>query len=214
MTALYVNPFLSACEDLQGRIYKILELDGLPALRQRYPDGSYADETLYLVVRFFGWLSAVTRHGPYALDPFVIEHATAVRRAFATSKQGYPVGPFNFFSAEQKALGKLVMHDVEGEFGRELDTISYYEFRDIINSPYRMPESRAVQETLENLRKAKSPEDIDGRDRLALAQNHLVELLDYVEKREGYSLFVGQRQKCRCERPLQAASPKLVLHQA
>tara|TARA_Y100000780_G_scaffold59474_1_gene51887 strand:+ start:177 stop:458 length:282 start_codon:yes stop_codon:yes gene_type:complete len=28
-SALYVNPFLDACNDLQGRIYNILMLDGL-----------------------------------------------------------------------------------------------------------------------------------------------------------------------------------------
>jgi len=54
MAALYVNPFLSACEDLQSRIYNVLELQGLQALRERYPDGTYAEETLYLIVRYFG----------------------------------------------------------------------------------------------------------------------------------------------------------------
>jgi len=44
MTALYINPFLSACEDLQSRIYKLLELDGLPKLRERYPDGGYMEK--------------------------------------------------------------------------------------------------------------------------------------------------------------------------
>ncbi len=29
LAALYVNPFMSACEDLQSRIYNILELGGL-----------------------------------------------------------------------------------------------------------------------------------------------------------------------------------------
>jgi len=31
--ALYVNPFMSACEDLQSRIYNILERGGLRTLR-------------------------------------------------------------------------------------------------------------------------------------------------------------------------------------
>lgn len=197
MAALYVNPFLSACEDLQSRIYKILELDGLPSLRARYPDGSYADETLYLIVRFFGWLAAVNRYGPYTQDPKVIRLASSVRRAFATSKAGSPVGPFNFFLAEQKALGKLVMHHIEGEYGHEMDTISYYEFRDIVNSPHRMPESPAVTQTIKALKSAKRIEDIPGRERLAEAQNHLVELLNYIEGKEGFSLFGADRKKCR-----------------
>src|SRR6267142_4181403 len=55
LAALYVNPFMSACEDLQSRIYNILELRGLRKLRERYPDGAYAEEILYLIVRYFGW---------------------------------------------------------------------------------------------------------------------------------------------------------------
>jgi hypothetical protein len=196
ITALYVNPFLSACEDLQSRIYKLIELDGLPELRKRYSDGSYADETLYVLVRFFGWLSAVNRYGPYTQDAVVIQYSAAIRRAFATSSGNNEVGPFNFFPAEQKALGKMVMHSMEGEFGHELDTISYYEFRDFIQSPYRKPESSAVDQTLETLRKAKRAEDIEGRERLVEAQNHLVDLLCYLEKKLGYSYFPTKRKKC------------------
>lgn len=211
ISALYVNPFLSACEDLQSRIYKLLELDGLTFLQERYPDGSYADETLYLIVRFFGWLAAVNRHGPYTQDAVVIEHAVGIRKAFGTSKPGYPIGPFNFFPAEQKALGKIIMHETEGEYGRELDTISFYEFREVVNSDYRMPESVAVKQTLENLRSAKSAEDIEGQERLAEAQNHLVDLLEYLENKEGYSLFPGTRKRCYCEN-LVDASPGRILH--
>jgi hypothetical protein len=197
ITALYVNPFLSACEDLQSRIYKIIELEGLAELRERYPDGAYAEETLYLIVRFFGWLAAVGRYGPYTQDAVMIKHAAAIRRSFATSSsKDREVGPFNFFPAEQKALGKMVMHSLEGEYGHEMDTISYYEFRDVIQSPYRMPESSAVSQTLGALRAAKRAEDLEGRERLAEAQNHLVDLLDYLESKEGYSYFPAKRKKC------------------
>ncbi len=202
ITALYVNPFLTACEDLQARIYNILELDGLGKLRERYPDGSFAEETLYLIVRFFGWSVAVNRYGPYTQDRHVIRHMTAVRRAFATSRAGCPVGPFNFFLAEQRALGKLMMHRVDGEYGHEMDTISYYEFRDICRSPERMPDSAAVTETLEALRSAGSADGLRGAERLAEAQGRLVDLLAYLERQEGYSLFEGTRKKCATSRPL------------
>lgn len=196
ITALYVNPFLSACEDLQSRIYKLIVLDDLSGLRKRYPDGSYAEETLYYLVRFFGWLSAVSRYGPYTQDAVVIRYSAAIRRAFATSIGNHEVGPFNFFPAEQKALGKMVMHSIEGEFGHEMDTISFYEFRDFIQSPYRMPESSAVTQTLEMLRKAEHVEDIVGRERLVEAHGHLVNMLNYLERKLGYSYFHGKRKKC------------------
>ena len=202
ITALYVNPFLSACEDLQSRIFKLIDLDGLPELKKRYPDGSYAEETLYLLVRFFGWLAAVGRYGPYTQDAVMIKYSAAIRRAFATTSGDSNVGPFNFFPAEQKALGKMIMHSMEGEFGHEMDTISFYEFRDIIQSPYRMPESPAVIQTIEALRTAKTAKDIDGWERLVEAQNHLVDLLDYLESKEGYSYFPAKRKKCSSVRPV------------
>lgn len=195
MAALYVSPFLSACEDLQSRIYKILELGGLGSLRERYPDGAYAEETLYLIVRYFGWSAAVGRYGPYTQDPEVIRLATAARRAFATSSSKRPVGPFNFFLPEQKALGKMVMNSVEGEHGRELDTISYYEFKEQLESP-PLSESESVNQSLEALRNAEGVHKVLGRERLAEAQNHLVDLLGYLEAQEGYSLFAGDRKKC------------------
>ncbi|MEA3274105.1 MAG: hypothetical protein U9Q81_02160 [Pseudomonadota bacterium] len=195
MAALYVSPFLSACEELQSRIYKILELDGLGSLRRRYPDGAYAEETLYLIVRFFGWSAAVNRYGPYTQDPEVIRLVTASRRAFSTSNSKRPVGPFNFFIPEQKALGKIVMHSLEGEFGRELDTISFYEFKELLGSP-PMSDSESVKQSLNALRSADAVHDIVGNERLADAQSHLVDLLSYLEEREGYSLFQGERRKC------------------
>ena len=208
LTALYVNPFMSACEDLQSRIYKILELGGLDSLRERYPDGSYADETLYLLVRFFGWSTAVNRYGPYTQDPFVIDQVTSVRRTFATARPGHSVGPFNFFLPEQKALGKIVMHTMEGEYGHELDTISYYDFKERLESA-PLKDSHSVRQSLETLRKAKTAEDIVGRDRLAEAQNHIVKLLAYLEKKEGYTLFQGTRQTCtrfkKLDAPIESA---------
>jgi hypothetical protein len=193
--ALYVNPFLAACEDMQSRIYKMLELDGLDVLRERYPDGSHAEETLYLIVRYFGWSAVVNRHGPYTQDPTVIEHTTAIRKAFASSSQGHPVGPFNFFMPEQKALGKIIMHSIEGEQGPELDTISYYDFKACLkDSPLK--DSHAVNQSLEALRKARHARDIVGSERLVEAQNHIIDLLEYMEELEGFTLFQGDRKKC------------------
>lgn len=195
LAAQYVNPFMSACEDLQSRIYKILELGGLDSLRERYPDGAYAEETLYLLVRFFGWSTVVNRYGPYTQDPFVIEQVTAIRRTFSTAGKGYLVGPFNFFLPEQKALGKIVMYTIEGEHGFEFDTISYYDFKEQLNAA-PLKDSKSVQQTLETLHKAKTAQDIVGRERLAEAQNHIIGLLSYLEENEGYTLFQGTRQAC------------------
>ncbi len=194
MVALYVYPFLSACEDLQSRIYNILELKGLRVLRKRYPDASYADETLYLIVRYFGWVAAMHRYGTHAQDPEVIHLTEAVHNAFATPQ--YPLGAFNFFRPEQKALGKLVMHRFEGQYGVELDTIPYYSFQKQLSIP-PLADSEAVKQTLNALKKATHAGNLAGRFRLAEAQNQLVDLLEYLEEKEGISLFPGTRSKCQ-----------------
>jgi len=204
LAALYVNPFLSACEDLQSRIYHILELDGLRTLKKRYPDGAYAEETLYLIVRYFGWAAAMHRYSPYAQDPVVTRLAEAVRDAFATTDAEFVVGPFNFFHPEQKALGKLVMSRLEGQHGIEFDTISSYEFKERLTAP-PLSDSQAVQQSLEALRTAQKVESLPGQKRLVKAQRHLVDLLGYLEGKEGYSLFTGERKKC-AERSAEADS--------
>jgi hypothetical protein len=195
LAALYVNPFMSACEDLQSRIYSILELGGLRRLRERYPDGAYAEETLYLIVRYFGWAATLSRYSPYSQDPVVIRLSEAVRDTFATTVAGFPVGAFNFFHPEQKALGKVVMSRIPGQHGIELDTISSYKFKERLTRP-ALSNSPSVQQTLEVLRNAKDAEHLPGRSRLEKAQHHLVDLLHYLEDKEGYRLFAGERKKC------------------
>lgn len=193
MVALYVNPFLSACEDLQSRIYNLLNLNGLATLRQRYPDGTYAEETLYLIIRFFGWLSTVRRYGPYTQDPVVIRLSEAVRNAFATAD--YPVGPFAFFRPEQKELGKMVMDRFEGQYGIELDTVPWYMFMEKLESA-PLTDSLAIRQSIQALRETEDIATLPGRERLAEVQSHLVDLLRYMEHKEGFSLFPGLRKKC------------------
>ena len=195
ISALYVNPFLSACEDLQSRIYSILELDGLRALRKRYPDGSYADETLYLIVRYFGWAVAIQRHGEYTQDPVVMRFGSVVSHAFSNASSEEQVGPFNFFHPEQKAMGKLVMTTVQGQYGLEPETISYHEFRKYLGSP-PLSESESVRETLEALRNADDASSLPGRQRLTVVQHQLIDLISYIEGKLGYTLFHGERIKC------------------
>ena len=125
--------------------------------------------------------------------------AEAVRDAFATTNVEFPVGPFNFFHPEQKALGKMVMSRMQGEHGIELDTISSYKFRERLASP-ALSNSQSVQQSLVALRNAADAENLPGRNRLEKAQHHLVDLLQYLEDREGYRLFAGERKKCSSQR--------------
>jgi hypothetical protein len=133
------------------------------------------------------------RYGTHTQDPEVIRLTEAVHNAFATPK--YTVGAFTFFRPEQKALGKLVMHRFEGQFGVELDTIPYYTFQKQLLSP-PLSDSEAVKQTLEALRKATHGKNLEGWQRLVEAQKYLVDLLTYLEAKEGFTLFPGERLKC------------------
>ena len=88
LAALYINPFLDACEDLQSRLYNLLERDGFTVLRRRHPDGAHAAETLHLIARYFAWEAIVFRYGPYTRDAEVIRLTEAVRDGFARSDLG------------------------------------------------------------------------------------------------------------------------------
>jgi hypothetical protein len=192
LVALYINPFLSACEELQSRLYNLLCRNGLIVLRSATPDGAHAEETLYLIVQYFGWQRCVYRHGPYSQDPRVLEIAEKIREAFANSNR--PVGPFCFFRTEQRVLGQVVIEKQQGEFGPEAETIPFYEFKERMRKP-PFSEMRAVRETLRGLREADDPSRLEGRERIAEVQNHLVDLLEYIEGREGFTLFVGGPRK-------------------
>jgi len=194
LAALYVNPFLLACEELQSRLYNILELGGLKVLRDRYPGDGHAEETLYLIAQYFGWERCVYRYGPYTWDRKVIELTEAIRAAFATSRLG--VGAFCFFRPEQRALGQIVMKRRDSEFGPEFETTSLYEFKEQLGSP-PFDGMSSVGQTLAALRDASSVAALEGRHRLAEVQNHLVDLLSYMEGQEGFTLFPGQRQKAQ-----------------
>jgi len=68
LAALYVNPFLFACEDLQSRLYNILCGGGLGVLRQQYRNGRHAVELIYLIARYFAYEELLIRYSPYGVD--------------------------------------------------------------------------------------------------------------------------------------------------
>ena len=44
-------------------------------------------------------------------------------------------------------------------------------------------------------------------ERLAEAQNHIIDLLAYIEEREGFTLFQGEREKCTGSRKTRSRAP-------
>ena len=82
----------------------------------------------------------------------------------------------------------------EGPFGIELDSVSLTQFRELLDrSP--LNEMSIVKESLGALESAADSETLAGQPPLRAVQNALVDLIDHIEKLEGFSLFVGVRKK-------------------
>jgi len=195
---LSVHSFMEAAQALQSRLYNILELQGLGALRSKYPSGEYAEEILYLIARYFGW-ECVLRKGAYGKDKKVITSADRIREAFATGKYG--TGAFEVYRPKQEAIGQLVVKRPSGHPATEYEAITLYEFQErLLSSP--LSSETWIQETLAVLKAARSAADLKGRERLAIIQDALVDLLEYLEAQQKYSVFSGKR-----ERALSAMSP-------
>lgn len=190
--ALYGNPFLLACDELQSRIYNLLAgPDTFSVLRAHYPDGAFAEETLYLILQYFGWERHTYRYGPYSEDSNVIALTSRIRDDFATA-QRFPAGAFCFFRTEQRALGESVIKLTTTESGPSQETISLFDFQTaLLAKPFS--ELKSVQSTLAALRSANSATDLEGRDRLAQVQNDVVKLVEYLEGRLGVSLVTTTR---------------------
>ena len=202
--ALYTNPFISAMEDLQSRLYNILEEDALSVYKKKYPDNSSfgspaAIEILYSLGQFFGWSYRTFRFGPYTKDPRVIELIRKIGHVFGNPKE-FPGVAFGFRNEERIALGKSVVRSVSESSDRSLfESITYFEFEDDFRNEgsqnsalYR---SEPVRSTIAAIDKANIPETLEGRERLAVLQNLLISLLAYIEGLEGFRVAVGKRKK-------------------
>ena len=186
--ALYVNPFLAACNDFQGRIYNILMLNGLSILHEQQPQGEYAPWTLYLVAQYFGWVGLVRRYTHYGQDQKFIELTEKIRNAFA-SESPWGNTPFRFGRPEQSALGQSVIVPRSGEFGSEFDSLPVYQFQAKLVGEPGFADSTTITATLEALKTATRSEMLRGHGRIALIQSLLVDLLTYVEDEEGFTVF-------------------------
>ncbi len=227
-SAIFVNSFIQALEELQSRLYGVLERDDLTFYKREYPEqyelGSpFAIEILYRLSKYFGWTYRSFRYGPYTKDAVVIE---LVRKMGETleNRSRFEGDAFRFTYEERVALGEAVVRrtgDVIGSIPI-FESITLFHFREEIHDEkskrtllYR---SRPVRRTLTAIDQADHPEALEGADRLAVLQNLLVDLLTYLEDMEGFSVVSGKRQRARLRGTAAEALPTLateasVVHQ-
>ena len=205
--ALYVNSTLLAVGKLQSRLYKILEEGELSYYKKEYPDqyefGSPAAvATLYRFGQYFGWGHRTMRYGPYTNDPKVLELLIKIGETFE-NRNKFPGDAFRFSYDERVSLGEAVVRRV-GEATAVLplfEAIPLYqfeqEFSDAQNKHAPLYQSKAVRCTLAAIDRADRVEVLEGRERLVVLQNLLVELLAYLESKEGFLVSSGGHRKVR-----------------
>jgi hypothetical protein len=226
--ALYVNSLLLAMEELQSRLYSILEEDELACYKKEYPDQyefgfPAAMEILYRLSQYFGWGHRTFRYGPYTKDPRVIELIRKIGETFE-SRSKFPGDAFRFRIDERVALGNAVVRRV-GEATAVLpvfESIPLYQFEQELGDEQSkhapLFQSKAVCYTLTAVDRADTTETLEGQERLAVLQNLLVELLAYLESKEGFRISIGERKKARIRgayawvSPVQPAVAR-ILHQ-
>ena len=77
-----------------------------------------------------------------------------------------------------------------GEFASEFDSVSIYEFLEKLGNEHEFAESKTITATIEALRAADLVDMLQGHGCIGSIQPLLIELLNYVEGKEGSSLFV------------------------
>jgi hypothetical protein len=204
-SAIFVNSFIQATEELQSRLYGILKGDDLAFYKKEYPEqyefGSpFAIEILYRLSKFFGWTYRIFRYGPYTNDPTVIELIRKIGEALESHIQ-FPGKAFRFTYEERVALGESVVRrtgDVIGSIP-VFESITVFQFfeemSDKSSKRAYLFHSWSVRLTLAALEQADKAEALEGMERLAVLQNHLVDLLTYLEDMEGFSVSPGKRKK-------------------
>ncbi len=207
--ALFVNAFIVSIDELQSRLYSILEEDDLDFYKKEYPDqyefGSPAAiEILYRLSQYFGWAHRTFRYGPYTKDPVVIE---LIRRIGETleSRCVFPGDAFRFTVDERVSLGEAVVRRI-GEATAVLpvfESVPLFQFEEEISDEKSrhapLFKSKGVSAMLAAVDRAAKPEALEGHERLAVLQNLLVDLLSYLEGMEGFRVSIGGLKKTRVE---------------
>jgi hypothetical protein len=215
--ALYVNAFIAAAEELQSKLFRILEEDELATYREEYPDqyenGSPAAIAfLHCLSLYFGWAHCTYRFGPYTKDPQEIELTRRIAETLE-NRSRFPGDAFRFSMDERVALGAAVLRQV-GEImviHPVYEPVPLYQFDEDINDKQskrvRLYESKAVRRALAAIDHADRAESLEGHERLAVLQILLVDLLGYMESKEGFHVSIGERRKVRLKGAYAAALP-------
>lgn len=203
--ALYVNALLAATEELQSKLYRILAEDELAEYKKEYreqsePGSAPAVEFLHCLGQYLGWAHRTFRYGPYTNDAQLITLIRRINHTFESSGV-FPGQAFRLTLDERVSLGTALVRRV-GESDPthpEFETIPFYQFLDEFtneaNRHAALYQSNAIRRVLAAIDGADSAQALEGHERLAVLQNLLVDLLSYLESKEGFRVALGERKR-------------------
>jgi Heavy metal associated domain 2 len=228
--ALYVNPFLLAGHQMERQIGRLLNARELALSRREHGDrdgsvSAAAVEALWTFAGFFAWTTVNLRYGPYTRDPKVIGLITTILRTF-DDRERFGDGAFRLSVAEQESLGQIVLRRLghtsvhAGESGSSLTEFALVpavdferDFRDAHSPKASLYRSRAVRTTVEAIDRAARLEQLDGRARLVAVRQLVRQLLDHLERVEGFSIGVtleGTAADASVDAPVDVASTTIL----
>jgi hypothetical protein len=132
----------------------------------------------------------------------VIDLVRKIGEAFE-SRSHFPGDAFRFSYEERVALGGTVVRRTGDTINSipifESITLFHYleEMIDKSDKHRQLYQSRAVRRTLAAIDRVDQAEELEGVERLAVLQNLLVDLVNYLESREGFSVSPRKRRKAR-----------------
>jgi hypothetical protein len=208
MSAQYVNNLIVAAQELQRKLFNLLEKDELARCRSRYeqpvePATPFAIELLFDLAVVFGWEMMTFRFGPYTRDSRMISIMAQIGEVM-DSRTRFPGDAFRFTLSDRHALGMAVVRRVgETSSGPTFVTITRFKFEEEMLDERgewaRLFRSEEVRWTLAAIDRAIRGEPLEGRERLAALQNLLVDLVSYLEKQEGFRVSFGERGRATVE---------------
>jgi len=209
LDALYINPFLLAAEELQSLLYRLLAGGEIEFLRsgvahrgdnEREISYHEALEIVYVIVKYFGWSLYFYRYGSYTQDKIAIQLTRNIAEIFA-DRNIYGDDAFRFTPTKQRSLGQRFVKRFMGSNApyAEFNAETLYQFdQEIMESQNQGGHLyQDISITVEAIRRAQSTKDLEGRARLIAIQNELVDLTNYIESEEGFTVSKEMRKKVK-----------------
>lgn len=202
MTAQYVNNFIVATQELQRKLFKVLEEGELAHYRLKYaqpvePASPVAIDLLYHFSVFFGWSMMTFRFGPYTRDSRMIAMVAEIGEILE-SRSRFPGDAFRFTLSDRHALGQAIVQRMgDTSCGPSFITITRFKFEEVMQDERSewagLFRSEEVRCSLAAIDRAILGETLEGKERLAALQNLLVDLVSYLEQQEGFRVSFGER---------------------